>query len=1037
MEIGTVASLSAKHTATQLDCQLRRPTTDRTSVNSMLIGSLLAMLSATAQAAVEYYDVADGLSQNSVVDIEIDARGFVWIGTEDGLNRFDGVDFKVFQRDVAGRGLSGGFIQRLARHGEMLWIGTVDGGISRMYLPDERIEHLATRLPNVGAASQTIASLLPLTDQVALVGTAQGIFRIDWPVDAAMPATSRQLFAVASEEARALGDILRLRDGRVLAAVGSHVCMLTTDDGNCEPFPLKQPAATLDATIWALAQTSDGSVWISFERGVGLLRLNLETGQSTLLTYDEGGFPTHVGGSRALAAGPNGELWIGTDFGTYRWRPECDCVGPRIDAVDEQTTDSRRVIYALALAQDGQLWIGAWNQGLSRLDPQRQGIERHRPRLAARGNASLGTTRAFVADVDRIWIGMMGVGVLQADVIDGTIGTFSQPDELALPSGREERIWALERADPGGLWIGGDSGLARWLAGDLPQSVLTADQSAPLQGVRSLLVDREQRVWAGTESGLYLVSGEPPVAQAIGGLADPRVFALHQTPGGLLWIGTWSGIYALDPNTLQAGALLAPAANIRVVWDIADAADGGLWVGSSDGLVHVRPDASFRRYTEQDGLPNRVIYGIEHDAEGMLWLSSNRGVARFDPSTERSVNFGLEDDLQAIEFAFGSHAKAADGSLLFGGAGGFNRIDPRRIAVDDRAPVPVLNSIKVDGAALGATDPQPRVAHAAPLLDHLQLRPQDSVLEIGYAAIAHDQPRQLSFRHRLVGFDRDWQNVGKRRFASYTNLPPGSYRFELHATTRFGSQSQQPRVLNIEVAPLWWQRGAVQITAALMLALGVGGAVRWRINDLKQQRRDLEREVAERTREIRAQRDMVEVQREELSRVNTELDALSRKDALTGLPNRRALLQGLEQAHESHRSTGTPLTLAIADLDHFKRINDALGHLVGDRALIHVARTWEPLLRAQSLLGRYGGEEFLLLFAGEDAAHAPAIIERLIEQLANTPVPGMRPALVIGVSIGWVIATDPAESAESLLKRADDALYRAKASGRGRAVRAL
>jgi diguanylate cyclase (GGDEF)-like protein len=1000
---------------------------------------VLALLHcAPALAGVEHYDVSDGLSQNSVVAIASDSRGFLWIGTEDGLNRFDGVDFRSFHRDVSGRGLSGNFIQRLARHREMLWIGTIDGGLSRMYLPEERIEHLAARLPDAAPALQTTAAVLPLSESRALVVTAEGVHRVEWPVGEGEASSVLLQGSGANGGGRPVGDLLRLQDGRVLAAAGAELCLFDAALTTCATLDIDWPEATSGQPIWALAQTADGQLWISFERGIGLVRVDLQRRQSTLISYRDGVFPQAVGGSRALAPAPGNDLWIGTDVGTYRWRADCQCIGARVDAVEGDAASARRVVYALLPGAADQLWIGAWNHGLTRFDPRRQGIERHRPQLPDSSVTALGTSRAFVAEASRLWIGTMGGGVVEAPVIDGQLDGFRQPAELRPPVGREERVWALAPIEQGGLWIGSDSGLWRWRPGAVPQRIARQFDAGRLpNAVRSLLLDRRQRLWVGSETGLFRVAGEPPQVDRVDGLADPRVFALHQARDDRYWIGTWSGVFAFDAEALAIGAELAPEADIRVVWDIADADDGGLWVGTSDGLLHVRRNGSHRRYSDRDGLPNRVIYGIERDADGKLWLSSNRGIARFDPRSGRSVNFGVEDGLQDVEFAFGSHARTPDGQLLFGGAGGFNRIDPRRLAVGGQAPVPVLTAVKVDGALLTPFDSGGRVQHAAPLLQHLQLLPEDRVLELGYAAISDDQPRQLRFRHRLVGFDRDWQEVGTRRFASYTHLAPGSYRFELQASSRFGISSTQPLSLAIEVQPLWWQRGTVQVGAGLLLLLVLGLTVRWRIVELQQQRQRLESEVAERTREIRAQRDVLAAQGAELARVNTELDALSRRDSLTGLLNRRALLEHLALAQQALREHGTPLTLAIADLDHFKRINDSLGHLVGDRALVHLARTWEPLLRAQTLLGRYGGEEFLLIFAGEDAGSAGAIIERLIDRLADTPVPGVRPPLALGVSVGWVVADQPDASPETLLKRADDALYQAKATGRRRAVRAV
>jgi diguanylate cyclase (GGDEF)-like protein len=511
------------------------------------------------------------------------------------------------------------------------------------------------------------------------------------------------------------------------------------------------------------------------------------------------------------------------------------------------------------------------------------------------------------------------------------------------------------------------------------------------------------------------------VASEAGDLPDRRIFALHQDARGQHWIGTWQGVYPFDARSGRVGAALAPGAHLRLTWDIADAGNGGLWIGSSDGLVHVARDGRWRRYTERDGLANRVIYSIEVDRDGRLWLSTNRGVVRFDPRNRHTVNFGLQDQLQHTEFLFGAHAQDSDGRLLFGGPAGFNRIDPAKVANSGQVPRPVLTGIRIDHKEI---EPGERIALAVPTLDRLVLGPDDGVVELHYGAIAHDQPREMRFRYRLLGYDRDWQEAGERRFATYTNLPPGQFVFEVEAIGRFGQRSAAPRRLQVEALPWWWETSAFRAAMVLLLLGLLAAVVRWRLADLSRQREALRLQVAERTAQIGQQRD-------ELKRANAELDKLSRLDTLTGLANRRALLDILGGAVASASEQRTSLAVALVDLDHFKRINDSRGHAVGDLALRHFAQLWRPGLPVGAAFGRYGGEEFLLVLPGHDVAGATAVLDGLLNRLRTVAVPDVEPALRLSASAGVAVLA-PHEGIDGLIHRADEALYQAKAGGRDR-----
>ncbi len=998
------------------------------AVLSALVGG-----STTAIASVDHYDVQHGLSQGSVVAIESDARGFVWIGTEDGLNRFDGHAFKVFRSEPGQPGLPDSFVQALARVDETLWIGTIGGGLARMDLRSERIEALAQRLPASVPATQTIFALLPLGPDRALVGTTDGVHEVVWPLDGTA-ARSRRLDAPGKAPRQLVRALAQLPDGQVLVGGAEGVCVLDAAFTDCRDLAVPWPAGARPAEAMAASADASGRIWVAFGT-VGIARLQPADGSAQWLQFGGLTLPAQVSRVSALRAVGDGDLWIGSDAGTYRYRADCDCVSMQLDQEPGDDAGARKIVYALHADDEQRVWIGAWNHGLDRYDPQRQAIERWSPRLEERPDARGRGVRALVPDGERVWLGVYGLGVVEAKDLKPGTAAFTQPPSLRPASIPQSLVWALAKDARGQLWIGSDGGLSRWNPRD-GLRVFSRDggdstPARPLRSVRALLLDRAQRLWIGGEDGLFrLDTGDPSarvqlVASEADELPDRRIFALHEDGRGQHWIGTWRGVYPFDARSGRVGAALAPGAHLRLTWDIADADDGGLWIGSSDGLVHVAPDGRWRRYTERDGFPNRVIYSIERDREGRLWLSTNRGVVRFDPRDGHTVSFGLQDQLQHTEFLFGAHAQDSAGRLLFGGPAGFNRIDPAKVAQSGQVPRPVLTGIRIDHHEI---EPGDRIALAVPMLDRLVVRPGDGVVELHYGAIAHDQPREMRFRYRLVGYDPGWQDAGDRRFATYTNLPPGQFVFEVEAIGRFGQRSTAPRRLQVESLPWWWETTAFRLALALLLLLALAVVVRWRLADLNRQRESLRLQVTERTAQIEQQRD-------ELAQANAELDKLSRLDTLTGLANRRALLGYLADAVSSARAQATSLAVALVDLDHFKRINDSRGHAVGDLALQHLARLWQSGLPAGALFGRYGGEEFLLVLPQTDAIAATAVMDELLMRLRTRAVPDIEPDLRLSASAGVAMLL-PQDGVESLIHRADQALYQAKASGRDRCATA-
>jgi len=423
-----------------------------------------------------------------------------------------------------------------------------------------------------------------------------------------------------------------------------------------------------------------------------------------------------------------------------------------------------------------------------------------------------------------------------------------------------------------------------------------------------------------------------------------------------------------------------------------------------------------RSLMRRDGLHDDVVFQIV-DTGNELWLTSNRGLYRVQRDRVLAAMNGTRSDLSGIVYgtiegmpsaecvgAFPAAIRARNGHVWVATARGVAVVDPFT-NVRNTVPPPVyVEEVLIDG------NPAP----AGPL----RVPPGTQRVELRYTALSLRAPEGVRFRYLLDGYDRDWVDAGASRVAHYTTLAPGNYTFRVMATNEDGVHSKTEARLGVTVDPRWFETWWARLLALALIAAAILGAVQWRLTALRARKNE---ELAHLARELET--------------ANARLRALSYVDGLTGVANRRRFDEALEEACITANKQGTPLSLVLIDLDHFKRLNDSQGHQIGDEAL----RSMASLLasRAESrggLVARFGGEEFAWLLPGVplDAAKAEAESFRLIVRDAAIRHDGVDSGIVtasLGVSanIGRTSLTPP-----SLIAAADAALYRAKSGGRDR-----
>ena len=996
---------------------------------------MLAIAGQVVAAQWQEFDVEDGLPQNSAVALAVDRFGLLWVGTEDGLARFDGSRFVAFEGAVDRGWIPGNYIVALAADDDYVWIAAESGGLARFDLQNEHFEILSVRNPDSGQSLNAWA--LTVDGDVLWVGTRDsGLYALDrvhpervrdhWHNDASSESGRRLPL-------RSIRDIAvdSARQGYWAAGIGG-LAFIDWDSGAVHADALVSiDRKRVDADVASVYSAADGTVWLGL-RGHGVMRRR--PGESGFTAVATGTGTTDPLLVNRLTATPSGLLAAATDRGLYLYQTVCDCFQPV-----QSTTPQRHMLGSAlmlsALGDGDVIWAGSWNRGLFRFDPQAADFDLLTPSDLGGRDAPMSPRSLFVDRSNRLWIGSFGAGARYAEIAPTPMAQWQWRNWTDQTDSRDRQIWAYAESATGDLFIGSDAGVTRWRADGREQTHFDLDPEKNDE-LRSLLATSDGRIWASTVGAVYRIDPDTLASTRFAhkeGLIDARAYALAEWPRGQLVIGTWSGLHtmALDGDRIRPLPLKLDGKDYdaHLVWDLHPDRDGALWIGTSAGLLHLATpeQPALRRYAEPDGLPNAVVYAIEAHADE-LWLSTNRGIARFDKRARRAVAFTVQDGLQGNEFGVGMAAQDRDGRLYFAGLGGVSAFDPAHVQVQSRMPRTMLGRFYLRERAVAVGE---RVNGSVVLdrsllaTERIHLSHRDSDLGFAFSALAAEPSDRLRFQYRLDGKDAQWIEAGERRYVGYTNLAPGDYAFHVRASDRFGSMGPERRI-DIDIAPPLWSTWPFRIVALIAIVALLLALLRWRFATLNHSRALLAAEVARQTERIREQN-------EQLETANHALFDRSIRDPLTGAFNRRHFSELAEHAYLGCRARAQPFALLLLDLDHFKQINDRHGHAAGDAVLCAVVQAIRPSLGHSEALARWGGEEFVVMLPDHDRSSAVARAAQLRACLLELRVTSGESTLRVTASIGVACASATyTPSLETLIADADAALYRAKAGGRDR-----
>jgi diguanylate cyclase (GGDEF)-like protein len=1003
---------------------------------------------ATPPLNVQRYGLEVGLSQQAVLSIVQDAEGFMWFGTEDGLNRFDGYEFRQLRHDRADAStLPNGWISSVVSSEEGLWIATDGGGVVFREAQTGKLVAPA-RLRDTADLQRVRALARDRLGRLWIASRDAGVAIYD-PRTQELTRLRHSTTQAASLADNSVFSLLHLRNGDTLVGTANGVDRLTASNLEVRrvtlPVELVPPGQPVPAR--ALTEAPDGTVWIGTDGG--LARLDPRTNRWRAYREDPAS-PSSLPANRvqSLLIDSQGRLWVGGVRG-LAW---FDAATETFASYHHDDAEARSLpddnIVSLFEDRGGGLWIGTKTGGLAKWNPRTWSFG-HTRASADEGYTDRNITSFAEDRQGRLWVGTFGSGINLVDRATSKVTPLRHGDARGALS--DDRVMALLESTDGDMWVGTMSGgLNRFDTRTLKAEVYLHDPAVPTTlgaaGVMSLL-EVDKQLWVGTFGGG--ISRFDPRTRRFENLrpgpedglhlSDGRITALARDRTGHVWIGTnGGGLNVWDVRTrrlyyYKRDARRLDSLSSDSIFSILVDDAGNVWIGTRGGGLDqvINPsDAAgqlrFSNISEAQGLPNNTVYGLRADGAGNIWISTNYGLARLDPRNEHAIQrFHRLHGLQGEEFNFGAHFRDRSGKLFFGGASGFNSFYPEVLEFNERPPRVVLTQfLKLNTPGITGV-PEERI-------DKLRLSHKEDVITLRFAALDFADPRANRSEYKLDGFDSEWVRADERRAATYTNLPGGRYVFHVRASNSDGVWSTQDLALPIEVSPSPWATpyayAGYTLLAALVL-LGVWYAQQRRIGRAAALRLELEQQVSDRTYEL-AERNR------ELEDANRRLEMASLTDTLTGLANRRFLMQQFPRLVADQKGADNRdqhgLAIMIIDLDALKPINDQHGHAAGDEVIIEVAKTLRQAIRPDDVLARWGGDEFVVVAQSQHVEHATMLAERIRERVAKMKCVLPRGAVVrTSCSIGltclpFVPGKPNAVTWEHAIKIADLALYRAK-----------
>lgn len=868
-----------------------------------LLGWLLGMsLSGSAQHSplhFEHISTRNGLSDGNVNVIYYGSHGFIWMGARDGLTRYDGYQTKVYRHNAGDeRSLSNNYISAIAEDGKGdIWLATIGGGLNRFDRKSNIFYHYRHQPGNKNSIASDFINKILFDDD--------GKLWIAYQEDGIDCVDPKSMLAVHFRNARSeqgslsgnnIVSLYKDKHNNIWAGEnGSGLNLYQRGSHRFKHFQHRDndPESISANKVTALLEDSEGHFWAGTYGG-GLNLYDSQTGNFThFVNHPMNSNSLVMNNIQCLEEDSEKRLWIGTENGglsifDYRLKQFATY---RHDDLDEHSLSTNSVDM-IGKDKFGNMWVSTFGGGVNLFQQHSAGFSHFKHTNDPHSLSNNLVLSMFEDSRHRLWIATDGGGL---NLYDRKSDQFSAFTHQAGKTGSlsSDYILDIKEDSRGRLW------LATWGGGlscfDLERKIFKSykhENSNPSSIAGNelyfLLIRKDQKIWVGTfGNGLDLLDPatgkfrhyrHSPADKR--SLASDRINSLLIDSRGVLWIGTNnSGLDSFDERTQtfrhyrsQSGS---NSISNHTVVDLMEDHSGKIWICTFDGLNLFNPlDGHFKQYTTKDGMANNFTYAVLEDDQHYIWVSTNNGLSRLNPASGKIRNFSTEDGLQGNEFKPHSAFKDSFGNLLFGGVNGFNRFDPRQIIeTKNEAPL-VLTGFQIFhkpvAIAKNSKDPSP-LKQDISVTSAIDLSYLQSDIAFDYASLDFLSPAKKAYAYKLEGFDANWNFVGNKNTAGYTNLPGGEYTFLVRSQDDSGRWSEPGIRLKLRIIPPFWLTRWFKLLAGFGAASLVYLIYRLRLHRFISQKAKLEKLVIERTEALRLQSSELQKINEELRRQSGEL----------------------------------------------------------------------------------------------------------------------------------------------------------------------
>jgi len=993
------------------------------------------------------------LNNGEIYSLARKQGGYLWLGTDNGLKRYDGYELQSFvnipddDSSIGSNAIGALYIDS----DNTLWAGG-----NELNLYNAEYEKFKRYDVSSGAAIRAISK--DYKGVVWFGGEGFGLRGFD-PKDETL-----KYKTLLEEPARFIRAIVNSTvDNTLWVATSDGIFHFNPDTRRAKKYLLPQNAASGSSSLHDLCMTPEGGLWLASHQGI--YTFNSATEKFSSLPIGRFAENHEVHTPLRLMCDSKGDVWIGTDqHGVYRYSNEKKQAQHFPPSIGEDYAFPNGAVSEIIEDERGSIWFSVTGKGVFRVSEEFDAFSTIRDGFGQDQVAAQYPVTDIIEDAKGLlWMATEGGGIVKYDPLRKEFERYLKPEE-GEHSVHSNFILSLTEDGNGNIWFstfGG--GLGKFDTQEFSfvnyTNALAAQSSSGMEhsDISQVVYDSRGKLLLALKfKGLQVFDLKNGDLDSFfpfgktgreGEISNYSINKILPDNKGNYWIGGDSGLEYFNFEMQSFSSF--GSADIKAVKDLFLDDNNMLWIASSNGLITVDLNSkSIRRQTKLDGLADNYMLSVDRDQKGVFWLGTRGGLNRYEPGSGVFEKFDFYDGFSAYKTNRFAHILSKNGMFYFASESGVTTFDPSVNIKNKFAPKAVIKNMYFHSSDVKQEEGG---RQSAAYIQSVEMNFDRSDIAFEFAALNFISPQKNTYRYRLQGYEKSWNEVGGlQRLASYKNLDPGEYTFSVWAANNNGVWSPEAVSVSVFVSAPWWEKLWARLLFLLIALAAVYLAVLAKFKNKVNREKILEQLIKRKTTELRIANDAITklnqglekrvemrtqellVEIEERRIAEAKLFHMAFHDALTGLPNRSWLTQHIETLIKHVKSSKVnAFGLLFLDGDRFKQINDIHGHLLGDLLLIAASKRLSSLLENGQQAVRLGGDEFTILVDQVESSEQLVSLSKAVIKAFEKPFLIEQNTIYFKVSVGIVLCDSTYDKTEHVLRDADIAMYAAKDKGKG------